>query len=200
MKTLWHSTTIICILLAVISINVTAQNIREINTREIKSTGLTVDGKALGYVTIEGTKQGKFKGDDATSQSKSEFFDYSFSLSQPIDATSGQATGKAKYGAVTIVKKNGYSTPQIIQALTTNEVLKSVLIEFVKIQSDGMQVVYYTVKLTNARISRVNQTCNNEQPSLKQGSFPLDEVSFVFQKIEIEHKEGKTMTDGDVGY
>ena len=177
-----------------------AQMVREIKKTDIsvEKTGVTVETKSIAYITVEATKQGKFKGNVLSGQ-KSEIIDFNYSLTQPYDMTSGQATGKVKHGPLTVTMKNGPSTPQFLQALSTNEVLKSVLIEFTRTQPDGTGFVYYTVKLINAHITRINQVTNRDELVPKQGGLPLDEISFVFQKIEIEQKDGNTMTVIDAG-
>jgi len=174
-----------------------AQNVRELSAREIKSLGVSGDLHMLGYISIDATKQGKLKGDDPALLAKSEFVDFNYSISSPTDAVTGLVSGKVKHGPVTIVKRNGYSTPQLFQALTTNELLKSVLIEFVKTRSDGTKAIYYSVKLINARIIRMSHRTNMDDANFKPGSLPLDEITFVYQKIEITHQEGNTMATGD---
>ena len=166
--------------------------------REIKKPQLAIETKAIGYITIDATKQGKFKGNVQGGQ-KSEILDFRYSLSQPYDQASGQATGKINHGSLIVTMKNGPSTPQVLQALSTNETLKSVFIEFARTQPDGTSFVYYTVKLINAHITRVNQSAYRDEQATNQGGLPFDEISFVFQKIEIEQKDGNTMTVIDAG-
>lgn len=168
--------------------------------RETKKLELFPSSKALGFVTFDAIKQGKLKGDTPGQQSKSELAGYSFSLSQPYDASSGMPTGKIKQGTVTILKRNGPSTPQIIQAMATNELLKSVLLEFTRLQADGTTYVYYTVKLINAHIVKFEQSSDDSGLNLKQGTLPLDEITLVYQRIEFEQKEGNTLTTIDGGY
>jgi type VI secretion system secreted protein Hcp len=175
----------------------TAQITREFSTRDVKPAVFTGDSKAIGYVSVQATKQGKFKGDDPGLLQKSEFIDYSFSLTAAMDPVTGAVTGKNKYSAVTIIKKNGCSTPQFLQALFNNETLSYVLFEFVKTQTDGTKKVYYTVKLTNAYISRMAQLTNKDDLDLKSGSYPLDEISIMFKKIEVTYTDGGVVAEGD---
>jgi len=144
------------------------------------------------YVTIEGTKQGKLKGDSKKKAHKDAIVGLAFeyAVTSPRDAGSGQATGKRQHSPIVITKRWGAATPQLYQALITNEVLKSVLIEFVKTASSGQERIYHTVKLTNAAIVAIEQYANPEDRE-------LEDVSFVCQKIEIENKDGKTMAVDD---
>lgn len=144
------------------------------------------------YVTIEGTKQGKFKGDSKRRAHKDQIvglaFDYE--VGSLRDAASGQATGKRQHKPVTITKRWGAATPQLYQALITNEILKSVLIEFMKTSPNGEEYVYHKIKLTNAAITLIHQYANADTRE-------VEDVSFVFQKIEIENIDGKTSVTDD---
>ena len=144
------------------------------------------------YVTIEGAKQGKFKGDGRSKAHKDQItglaFDYEVISSR--DPASGQATGKRQHKPVTITKRWGAATPQLFQALITNEVLTSVRIEFVKTSSAGKEYVYHKIKLTDATISDIHQHAAAETRE-------LEEVSFTFRKIEIENVDGRTAATDD---
>ena len=146
----------------------------------------------IAYVTINGAKTGAFKGSAITTgnEGKIECIGFSYSVSSPHDAASGQATGKRVEQPVRIIKSFDSSTPQLLQALYTNEVLKTVTIEFYKKSATGMETLFYTVTLTNATVSAIVQ--NGGTASEKTTALPSEEVSFVFQKMEITNVEGKT--------
>jgi type VI secretion system secreted protein Hcp len=150
------------------------------------------------YITIEGTKQGKFKVDSTKEARKDKIvgIGFSYQVDAPRDKATGQASGKRQHHPISVVKKwNGAST-QLFHALVTNEVLKTVLFEFVKANSKGEEQIYFTIKLTNATIISYQQNINLGNFSSYQ--IPeLEEVSFSFQKIEIEHKLAKTMAVDD---
>ena len=144
------------------------------------------------YVTIEGTKQGKFKGDNPNKAHKDQItglaFDYA--VIAPRDPASGLPTGKRQHKPVTITKRWDAATPQLFKALVTNEVLKWVKIEFVKTSSAGKEYVYHKLTLTDATVVDIHQHANAE--TLEQ-----EDVSFIFRKIEIENVDGKTVAIDD---
>ncbi|GAC1456109.1 MAG: hypothetical protein PVSMB1_05710 [Gemmatimonadaceae bacterium] len=78
------------------------------------------------YVTIEGTKQGKLKGESIRDKWKEHIpgIGFSYDVKSPRDLASGQASGKRQHGALSFVKEWGPSSPQLFQAATTSEVLK----------------------------------------------------------------------------
>jgi len=157
------------------------------------------------YVTIEGKKQGKFKGESPREAhaAKVAGLSYSHEISSPRDVNTGQASGKRQHGAVTITKEWGAATPQIFQALTTNEVLTNVLFEFVHTTADGAEEIYHTVKLVNATVSKVKQvtgvgeSAGSSKTSNTFDTHELEQVSFTYQRIEVENKPGQTSAMDD---
>jgi len=154
-------------------------------------------------VTIEGTKQGRFKGERGRDRIAGLAFHYD--VKSPRDAATGMASGKRQQGAITFTKAIDSSSPQIYQALIGNEVLKSVLFEFRGTNANGEEMVFYQITLTNASISEVEQyvgmsglvTSADAKHSGASDSSPLEDVSLTFQKIEVVSQVGKTMAADD---
>lgn len=134
-------------------------------------------------MTIEGARQGVFPGAKGGAIAGLRF---SYTVKSPRDAASGQASGKRQHGPIVVTKMVGTASPQIFGALTTNEILRSVVINLPGGEGGG-----YTVKLTNAAISEVKQY--TEVPNGQV----LEDVSFTFQKIEVEDPGTRTMATDD---
>ena len=102
-----------------------------------------------------------------------------------------------------ITKEWGPATPQIFQALVNNEILKSVLFEFIHTTPDGMEEVYQTVKLANATVSKLRQitgkgeSADTAKTQAAYDTHELEEVSFTYQRIEVENLPGKTSAVDD---
>jgi type VI secretion system secreted protein Hcp len=146
------------------------------------------------YVTIEGSKSGIIKGDVVRRGHEDKIaglsFDYEVLVEQSSSG-SGQAAGKRRHMPITISKRWDVATPRLLQALVTGEALKSVLIEFEGTdRKTGKNAIYQTVKLTNAAITNILQYADADTGE-------LEDVSFTFQKIEIENKIGKTVAVDD---
>jgi type VI secretion system secreted protein Hcp len=151
------------------------------------------------YVTIDGAKQGAFKGEGSTPATKSKIIGLAFSygVTSPRDPATGLPTGKRQHAPVAFVKAWGAATPQIFQACTTNEVLKSVLFEFLETLPDGKEAVAFAITLTNAAVSAVTLEIPGP-PAVPAGATQeLQEVSLTFQKIEIRSLLGQTSTVDD---
>lgn len=155
------------------------------------------------YVSIEGTKQGKFKGESIRENHKDKIagIGFTYECLSPRDANTGQASGKRQHKPVSFLKEWGAASPQIFQALCTNEVLKKVLFEFVHTTPEGEEEVYHTVTLTNATVSSLHQFVNNQaedgRGKVVFDTREMEQVALTFQKIEIESKVGKTVAMDD---
>ena len=148
----------------------------------------------IAYVTIQGMKQGQFKGGAmGAKQGTIECVGFSYSVQSPVDLASGMPTGKRQHSPVVIVKHLDGATPQLLQAAYSNEALKSVTIEFTKRGPDGRAMIYQTIQLSNASISRVSQYGGTASPDkLIPNNGILEEISISFQKIEITNNDAKT--------
>jgi type VI secretion system secreted protein Hcp len=120
-------------------------------------------------VTIVGQKQGPFPG---TKGAGIGGLRLSYLLKSPRDPASGLPTGKRVHTPVVFTKVVGTASPQIFQALASNEPLTSVVIT-----APGG----YTIKLTNANVSEVKQYTE----VVNGATAVLEDVSFTFQKIEV---------------
>jgi type VI secretion system secreted protein Hcp len=139
------------------------------------------------FASIEGTKTGKFKGDSKLKPHADEttVLAYGYGVVSPRDAASGLPTGKRMHKPLVITKEVGAASPQILNSLSTNENLKSVVVNFWKTDNRGGSLNYYRVTLTNGSISEVKQYTAN--------GGVLEDVSFTFQKIRQEDLVAKTV-------
>lgn len=157
------------------------------------------------YVTVEGTRQGAFKGESVRENHAAKIagLSYRHEITSPRDIATGQASGKRQHGPVTIMKEWGAASPQLFQALVTNEVLKSVLIEFFHTTPEGAEECYHTVKLVNATVSKIAQStgsgesAGSAKTAASHDTHELEEISFTYQRIEVENIPGQTSAEDD---
>jgi type VI secretion system secreted protein Hcp len=151
-------------------------------------------------VSIEGTKQGRFKADGAREERKSSIRGVKFLLesTSPRDVATGQASGKRQHKPILFTKEWGAASPQLYNALATNEVLKQVVFEFTKTNGEGQESVFHTITLTNASVasirSYVDRTDTSGDPF---DGLALEDVSLVYQKIAMQSVDGKTSSSDD---
>ncbi len=129
------------------------------------------------YMTINGTKQGRFKG-----EAMSEKIAVT-NVSHDVKMASGMTTGRRQHGAITIRREVDAASPKLFQALSTNEVLGDVTIVFGNAGA-GEKKAVRTVTLTNARITA----------DRKAGGSEL--ITMEYDTIEVTWTDGgKTATD-----
>ena len=148
------------------------------------------------FVTIEGTKQGKIKGEPGLGE-RFPALRVNYEVTAPRDISTGQASGKRQHGAVLVVKDWGAASPQLLQALAQNEILKSVLIEFFRTGQGGQEEVTEVVRLSDATVSKMRMTVSDGTSGDGPAGRLLDEVSFTFRKIEITHPAAKSTFNDD---
>jgi type VI secretion system secreted protein Hcp len=141
------------------------------------------------YVAVEGTKQGKFRGESVAKlfKDQSRVLKFSYGVVSPRDVFTGLPSGKRQHKPIVITREPGAASPQFFTALVTNEVLKSVVIQFLRGNVvTGRTEVQQVIRLTNASISDFRQYVGDD------GRW-LEDVAFTFQKIQIENKPGATV-------
>lgn len=156
------------------------------------------------HCKVKGKKQGAFKGEGIQTNRMKEWFpvlEFSMGIKSPRDAATGQPSGKRQFDPVGLVKEWGAASPQGLNAVATNEILPTVNFEFTQTDQNGAEVVYQTVTLTNATISKILRYTGSEggtegSSSSKHTSavdtMELERWEFTFQKIEVADNNGKT--------
>jgi type VI secretion system secreted protein Hcp len=169
---------------------------REAATTSSSAAPAARKGHKHAYITIEGTKQGKFKGSAPIKgrEDSIEISNYRLSVSAPHDVGTGQASGKRQYQAISFKKAVDASSPQFMQALTSNEVLPKVTIQFYGVAANGEEQLYQTVTLENATLKSWTQDFENDDGS---GGEDMESVELVFEKITLDSNTGQTSAQDD---
>jgi type VI secretion system secreted protein Hcp len=152
------------------------------------------------YVTIQGSKQGKFKAEPSFSKFGSDKITavrFSYPVTAPHDVATGQPSGKRQHGTVKFTKENGAATPQLFEALVSNEALTSVVFEFTRSSAGGKEEVHYVITLTNATLVAVVATFDQTVRGNPFDGHELVDVELTFEKISVEDKIGQTEAEDD---
>jgi type VI secretion system secreted protein Hcp len=136
------------------------------------------------YLTVQASQQGELSGEGGKKSSARgiPIYGYSLGVAAPHAAGSGQATGKRVYEPIEVYKNAGPATPQLFQALVTNEVLPKVTIAVYRAGKNDKETQYFTITLTDARISGLEH-----EPGDSADASELESISFVFEKIELSN-------------
>lgn len=156
--------------------------------RSSNQAGAATAGVVHITMTVKGNKTGDFKGDAAGSK-VINVFGFQNEVISPRDPASGLPTGQRLHKPIVITKEVGASSPQFFNAVATNETLSKVVITFTQSQRDGREVTFFVVTLTNASASDIKEYTS--------GSSLLEDISFTYQKIEIDDPIAKTSAFDD---
>jgi len=151
------------------------------------------------YVTVKGQRQGVFKGPGSGAQKgRIPILSFEYEIVSQRDAASGLPSGKREHLPVVFRKEIDASSPQFFEAEATNENLTQVQFVFAKVSSDGKETVVYKVELTNGAVVRFRQFVQvGERGGPVVDSRPLDEISLVYQKIEVTYVPGNVSAGDD---
>ena len=144
------------------------------------------------FIKIEGAKQGVFQSEGDRGGIVGLGFEQA--IASPRDVATGQASGKRQYSPVVFTKEWGAASPQLFQALVTNESLKNVQFDFYEPSGpEGGEELFFTVKLMNAFVLKLEKYENFNAAGHQDANDPrfLEDVSLNFQKIEVIHVASK---------
>ena len=151
------------------------------------------------YLSLKGQKQGDIKGGVTQKGREGKILVIAFShdIVSPRDASSGLPTGKRMHKPFVITKEIDRSSPLLYSALVNNENLVQWQLQCFAQKTGGVEINTYTVKLTNAQIVEVkSMMLNNKMP--ENVKLPMmEEVSFVYQKIEWTWVDGGITAQDD---
>lgn len=152
------------------------------------------------FVKITGTKQGQFKspnGKSAAGPGGIPVLRFESLASAPRDLATGQSSGKRQWQPIRLTKEWDAASPQLLAALTTNEVLSTVVFEFYRSDPTGKSALHYRISLKNAVLSTLDSVLDVTAPASAGARPELEMVEMTFQSITVENVDGKTSaTDG----
>ena len=121
-------------------------------------------------VSIQGTRQGTFKGNKPHSNggrgSYRDGFEiqaFDFPVTTPLDLSPGYGSGKRQHKPVRLIVEYGTASKQLFQAFCSKELLSEIVVK--KLQAEP---VFPTVHLTNAATSTISRFGN----PAGSGAFP----------------------------
>lgn len=151
------------------------------------------------YLTMKGQKQGLIKGSVTQKGRENTIMVIAaeHEIISPRDSASGLPTGRRMHKPFIITKEVDRSTPLLYDILVNNENIIEWQLDFFAATSAGHEANYYTVKLINANISDIKFIMpNSKDPQLIKLN-DYETISFTYQKIEWEYKDGNIMAADD---
>ena len=115
----------------------------------------------------------------------SDVFEIEHHVHQPVDLTTGQATGVRVHSPLRVVKVIDKSSPGFHKSMCTGENLKEVVLSFYRIDpSTRSETEYYKITLKNARIVDIQPYMPMSFVPANESYRHMEQVSFVYEEIE----------------
>ena len=145
------------------------------------------------YLKVTGDKQGEIEGsvEQAGREGTTEVLSFGHGISANVDFSSGRTIGKRTHAPISLSCKVGKATPLYLDALTTNERLTAVKIDFYHTDNTGAEVLFYTIELENATFADISMSSDGG------GSFDVASYSLAYQKITWTWADGNVTTEDD---
>ena len=115
----------------------------------------------------------------------SDVFEIEHHIHQPVDLTTGEATGVRVHSPLRLVKVIDKATPGFQKALCTGQNLKEVVLDFYRIDpATREEAKYYTITLRQARIVDIRPYMPMSFVPQNESYKHMEQVSFVYEQIE----------------
>jgi type VI secretion system secreted protein Hcp len=139
------------------------------------------------YMRVEGTKHGVFAGESSAGrwQDSVPVCALRFEARAPRDAATGLPTGRTINDPVTITKEWGAASPLYFDALATNELLRSVVIQVVGTDPGGAERITHTLRLQDAVVVGFRQYVGERGASSGVDRIPLEDITFTYRSLEL---------------
>lgn len=136
------------------------------------------------FLQVQTKRAGRIKGESNTAGhiDDIEVVGWHWGLSANSALGSTAATGRRAYTALTIIKRIDAATTPLLAALATNDEVKQAKLALRR--SGGSQDDYFTITLTNARVSSLNHNgdANGQTQETLTLAFTKVEVSYTRQQ------------------
>ena len=151
------------------------------------------------YMSITGTKQSLITAGAFTPDSVGNIYQeghedeimvqsFSHEVIIPRDPQSGQPTGQRVHKPVKITKVFDKSSPLLLAALTSGELLTEVIIKWYRTSAAATQEHYFTTKLEDAIIVNIKDYMYNCNDPSNAHFTHLEDVEFSYRKITWTHE------------
>ena len=120
-----------------------------------------------------------------TREDTCDVFEIEHHIHQPVDQTTGMATGVRVHSPLRIVKQLDKASPGFHKAMCTGQNLKEVILDFWRIDpGTRSEAKYYTITLRNARIVDCRPYMPMSFLPQNESYRHMEQISFVYEEIE----------------
>ena len=128
----------------------------------------------------------KIKGREGTAEVTA--FDYDVHI--PSDPNTGALTAVRKHNDAVITKTYDSASPVLFDACCRGKTLKSMKIDWYRINDKGDEEIYFTHTLTDVKVVKVRQHMLNVKKAENDRLGHLEDVFVRFAQIKLNHPDG----------
>ena len=115
----------------------------------------------------------------------SDVFEIEHHLHQPVEPTTGQASGVRVHSPYRLVKLIDKATPGFHKSLCRGQTLKEVVVDYYRIKPGSMgEEKYFTVTLRQARIVDIRPYMPMSFLPQNEAYRHMEQISFVYEEVE----------------
>lgn len=142
-----------------------------------------------GYMNIVAENQGSIEGECDLENREGSIVVQAIqhSVKLPTDQR-GLPNGRRVHMPITILKELDRTSPMLYQALSEGELLAEVTIDWYRIDSAGMEELYYRQTLKNAQITAIEFVVEHEADSANSKTGHMEKVSLIYDSISWSHE------------
>lgn len=153
-----------------------------------------------GYMTIVAENQGSIEGECDLEGREGAIVVQAIqhSVKLPTDQR-GLPNGRRVHLPITILKELDRTSPMLYQALSEGELLNDVVIDWYRIDSAGMEELYYRQSLKNAQITAIEFIVENDTDLANSKLGHMEKVSLIYDNITWSHEADGIEFEDDFG-
>ena len=159
---------------------------------------MTIIGSRQGYITEKNFTPGSV-GNIWQEGHENEIMVQSFrhGITLPRDFLTGQPTGQRVHGPLEITKIVDKSSPLLLRAMTSGEILTSVEMKLFRTSNQGLEEQYFTILLEDAVIASIRTYMPHCQEQERRHLGHMEDVEFTYRKITKTHEVASTSESDD---
>jgi type VI secretion system secreted protein Hcp len=133
------------------------------------------------FLSVQTKRAGKLKGESTAVDHKEEIVvqGWSWGLAATSALGSAQATGRRSYKNLSVTKRLDSASTALMSVLATNDEVKEAKLTMRK-AGEG-QRDYFTIKLSNARVSSLDIECGENGDAIER-------ITFSFTKVQVDYE------------
>lgn len=129
----------------------------------------------------------------------SAVIEFEHEVYSPVDEQEGSVSGARVHKAAHVTKEIDTASPSLFQACCTGQTLDEIKIDFYKITPAGKEEIYYTITMNGVKVASVKEVLPNTKDPAKEKLTHLEEVRFLYEKINWKHADGYEFEDSWAG-